>query len=118
MTSPNVNASPQSVSDKLDGIDGNGNELPFRKVAMFYEAHPFGLAKDYAFAEAPNETASELNHVATLAKLLTRKKTLADGNQYDAWDMLVAITKYVLSQNPHIMDDEVLSVNYKKSATS
>jgi hypothetical protein len=116
MTSPNVNASPQSVSDKLDGIDGDGNELPFRKVAMFYEAHTFGLAKDYAFSEGPNETASELNHAATLAKLLTRKHTLADGNQYDAWDMLVTLTKAAVLANPHINDDEPLSVNYKKPA--
>lgn len=116
MTSPNVNASPQSVSDKLDGIDATGAELPFRKVAMFYEAHPFGLAVDYAFEEGPNETASELNHAATLAKLFTRKHTLADGNQYDAWDMLVTLTKAAVLANPHINDDEPLSVNYKKPA--
>jgi hypothetical protein len=116
MTSPNVNASPQSVSDKLDGIDPNGTELSFRKVAMFYEAHTFGLAADYAFAESPNETASELNHVATLAKLLTRKKTLADGNQYDAWDALMTLAKAAVLANPHINDDEPLSKNYKKPA--
>ena len=114
MTSPNVNASPQSVSDKLDGLDANGNELPFRKVAMFYEAHMFGLASDYAFPEGPNETASELNHVATLAKLFTRKKTLADGNQYDALDALWTVAKSIVKANPHINDDEPLSGNYKK----
>lgn len=114
MTSPNVNATPQSVSDKIDGLDGAGNELPFRKVAMFYEAHPFGLAVDYSFPEGPNETPSEVNHVATLAKLFTRSRTLADKNQYDLWDAIMTIAKSVVLANPHINDDEVLSVNYKK----
>lgn len=114
MTSPNVNASPQSVSDKLDGIDGGGNELSFRKVPMFYEANMFGLSKDYAFPEGANETASELNQVASLAKLLTRKKTFADGNQYDALDCIWTIAKSIVAANPHINDDEKNSVNYKK----
>ncbi|WP_136244751.1 hypothetical protein [Mycobacterium intracellulare] len=117
MTSPNVNASPESVANELDGIDGNGNELPFRKVAMFYDAHMFGLPTDYAFPEGSNETASAVNHITSLAKLLTRKQKLADGNDYDAWDCLFTITKYVLSQAPHINDNEVLSVNYKKPAS-
>jgi hypothetical protein len=118
MTSPNVNATPQSVSDKLDGIDGNGAELSYRKVAMFYEAHIFGLPVDYAFTEGPNETASVLNHAATLAKLFTRKHTMPDGNQYDALDCLWTLTKAAILANPHINDDEPLSVNYKKPATS
>lgn len=118
MTNPNANASPQSVSDKLDGIDGSGNELSFRKVAMFYEAHMFGLAQDYAFAEGANETASALNHAATLAKLFTRKHTMPDGNQYDALDCLWTLTKAAVLANPHINDDEPLSVNYKKPASS
>lgn len=117
MTSPNVNASPQSVSDKLDGIDGNGNQETNRKVAMFYDAHMFGLPTDYAFTEGANESASLLDHGASLAKLLTRKQKLADGNDYDAWDCLFTITKYVLSQAPHINDDAPLSVNYKKPAS-
>jgi hypothetical protein len=114
----NENADPKSVSDKLDGLDPSGGQLPWRKVAMFFEAHAFGLSKDYAFPEGANESAAALDHVASLAKLLTRKRTLADGNQYDGWDMLLACTKYVLSQNIHIMDDEPLSVNYKKPASS
>lgn len=117
MTSPNVNASPESVANELDGIDGNGNELPFRKVAMFYDAHMFGLPIDYAFPEPANESASMCDHAASLAKLLTRTQKLADGNDYDAWDCLFTITKYVLSQAPHINDNEVLSVNYKKPAS-
>jgi hypothetical protein len=117
MTSPNVNASPQSVSDKLDGIDGNGNQLPNRQVAMFYDAHLFGLGVDYAFPEGPNESASALDHVASLAKLLTRTKKLADGNDYNAWDAVMTIAKSIVAANPHINDDEPLSVNYKAPTT-
>jgi hypothetical protein len=113
MTDPNINATPQSNADKLDGTDDNGVELPFRKVAMLYVARLFGLAKDYAFPEGGNETASALNHVATLAKVLTRQALLADGNTYDVFDMLVTNTKWILSQNIHINDNEVDSVNYK-----
>lgn len=118
MSDPNVNASAQSVADKLDGLDGDGNQEPNRKVAMFYDAHMFGLSKDYAFAEGSNESASLLDHGASLAKLLTRTAKLADGNDYDAWDMLRTITKFVLSQAPHINDDEPLSANYKPPAAS
>ena len=116
MTSPNINASPESVANQIDGLDGNGNQLPFRKVAMFYDAHMFGLATDYAFPEGPNESASMTDHAASLAKLLTRKQKLADGNDYDLFDAVFTITKWVLSQNININDDELLSVNHKKPA--
>jgi hypothetical protein len=116
MTSPNVNATPQSVSDQIDGLDGAGNQLPWRKVAMFYEAHLFGLGKDYAFAEGSNESASALDHSASLAKLFTRKHTMPDGNSYDVFDMIATLTKALLMSSPHINDDEPLSVNYKKPA--
>jgi hypothetical protein len=113
MTSPNINATPETNADKLDGIDESGAELGFRKVAMLYVARLFGLPKDYAFPEGGNETASALNHVATLAKVLTRQALLADGNTYDVFDMLATNTKWILSQNIHINDDELDSVNYK-----
>jgi hypothetical protein len=58
-------------------------------------------------------SASALDHVASLAKLATRKKTLADGNSYDLFDMIYTIAKDVVQRNPHINDDELLSVNYK-----
>lgn len=116
MTSPNVNASPESVANQIDGLDGGGNQLPFRKVAMFYDSHMFGLSKDYAFPEGSNESASMADHAASLAKLLTRTAKLVDGNDYDLFDMVRTITKYVLSQAPHINDDEPLSVNYKRPA--
>jgi hypothetical protein len=112
----NENASPESVANELDGIDGNGGTLPWRQVAMFFEANMFGLSKDYAFPEGPNATPSMPNHATSLAKLLTRKHTMSDGNSYDALDCLWTITKSVLAANPHINDDEPLSVNYKKPA--
>lgn len=117
MTGPNANAGPGDVANKIDGIDANGNLLRYRIAAMLYEAHAFGLNKDYSFPEGPNASPSLEDQTTTLAKLLTRKRTLADGNQYDLWDMLLACTKYVLSQNVHIMDDEPNSINYKKSAS-
>jgi len=113
MTSPNVNATPQSVSDKLDGINGNGQAEPFDIVAMLYDANLLGLSKDYAFPEPPNTSSSVIDHVNTLAKILTRTHKHADGNTYDAWDALQTILKWVLTQNLHINDDEVNSVNYK-----
>jgi hypothetical protein len=80
---------------------------------MLFTARMFGLGKDYAFPEAPNVSTSVFDQVTTLAKLQTRTALLADGNTYDVYDMLRTCTKYVLSQNIHINDDEVNSVNYK-----
>lgn len=115
MTSPdpNAGATPASNADKLDGTDGNGNALKYRLAAMLYVARMFGLGTDYAFPEGPNVTPSALNHLTTLAKLLTRKQKLADGNEYDIWDCIFTITKWVLTQNPHINDDELNSVGHK-----
>jgi len=113
MTSPNADATPQSVSDKLDGINANGNQEPYDVVAMLYDANLLGLAKDYAFPEGSNTSSSALDHVNTLAKILTRTHKHADGNSYDAWDALQTCLKWVLTQNLHINDDEKDSVNYK-----
>lgn len=113
MTDPNVNASPQSVSDALAGTDGNGNALPYRKVAMLYDSHMFGLSKDYAFPEGPNVTSSEFDEETTEAKLLTRTRKMPDGNDYDIHDAIFTLLKATLLANPHINDDEPLSVNHK-----
>jgi hypothetical protein len=113
MSDPNIAATPVSNADKLDGLDSSGNELFNRKAALFYDAHMFGLAKDYAFPEGSNTTASLLDHGTSLAKLLTRKQTLADGNDYDIWDCVFTIAKSIVAANPHINDNEVNSVNYK-----
>ncbi len=113
MTDPNVNATAQTVSDKLDGTNNDGQLLGYRRAAMFYDANMFGLSKDYDFPEGPNTSPSMLDQGTSLAKLLTRKQTLADGNNYDLWDCVFTITKWVLSQDVHINDDEINSVNYK-----
>ncbi len=105
-------ADAQSVQDKLDGVI-NGQALPYAKVAMFYEANLLGLAKDYAFPEAANMSPARIDQITSLAKLLTRKHTLPDGNQYDLWDAVFTIAKWVVAANPHINDDEPNSVNHK-----
>lgn len=104
------------IANEMNGTDGNGNQLAWRKVAMLYDARILGLSKDYAFKESSNESSSLFDHATTLAKVLTRTHTHADGNSYDAWDALQTILKWVLSQSPHINDDEVDSVNYKAPA--
>jgi hypothetical protein len=114
MTDPNINASPQSVSDALSGTDGNGNGLPWAETAFLYNANLLGLGKDYAFPEGSNVSFSRLDQITTLAKILTRSHIHADGNTYDAWDALQTVLKWVLSQNVHINDNELNSVNYKK----
>ena len=116
MTDPNYNASAQSVADSLAGTDGNGTQLPWAKTAFLYNARLLGLAKDYAFVEGPNVSASRLDQITTVAKILTRSHLHADGNTYDAWDALQTILKWVLTQDPTINNDEVDSVNYKKPA--
>ena len=109
----NAGATPESNADKLDGTVG-GAALKNRLVAMFYDAHMFGRARDYAFPEGSNTSPSLLDHGTSLAKLLTRTQKLSDGNDYDLWDAVFTIAKYVLSVDPHINDDEVLSVNHAK----
>lgn len=111
---PNAGASPQSVSDMLSGTDGGGGQLAFRKAAMLYEANMFGLGTDYAFPEGANVSSSLCDHGTTLAKLLTRKLTLPDGNQYDAWDAIMTAAKAAILSTPLINDDEINSVNHKK----
>ena len=114
MTAPNASADPHTIADKLDGMN-NGNQEPFRKVAMLYDARILGLDKDYAFPVGEGVTSSLLDHVTTLAKILTRKVHMADGNSYDALDMLATLTKALIAENPLINDDEVNSVNYGRA---
>jgi hypothetical protein len=116
MTDPNINATPQSVADSISGTDGSGNALPYDLVAMLYNANILGLSKDYAYAETSNTSPSEIDHVTTLAKVLTRTHKHADGNTYDIWDAVQTILKWVLAQAPTINNGEVNSVNYKAPA--
>lgn len=113
MTSPNADATPQSVADDLAGINGDGTQRPYRRVASFYPAHMFGRNKDYAFPVGAEVATATQDHAVNLAKLLTRTRVMDDKNEYDALDCLWTITKYILSVNPHINDDEVNSVNHK-----
>lgn len=112
---PNANASPESVADQIAGTDGNGNALSYDQVAMLYDSNLFGLSKDYAFPEGPNTSPSEVDHDNTVAKLWTRKRTMSDGNDYDAHDALFTLLKAQLLLTPNINNDEVNSVNYGKS---
>lgn len=106
------------VDNNLNGNTGAGTPaLPWALVAMLYDSNLFGLGKDYAYPEKSNVTSSRYDQLTTLAKLLTRtRKMAADGNDYDAHDALFTCLKWVLSQNPHINDNEVNSVNYTKPA--
>jgi hypothetical protein len=102
----------QDVDNAANGVDGNGNALPYALVAMFYDADMFGRSKDYADPEGSNTSSSRWDQITSLAKLLTRTRTLADGNDYDLWDCVFTIAKWVVQQNPQINDNEVLSKNY------
>lgn len=104
----------QDVANALNGNSGPGSPaLPYALVARFYDCHMFGRSKDYAYPEGPNVTSSRLDSITSLDKNIDRTALLADGNDYDIFDMARTITKWVLSQNIHINDDEPLSVNYK-----
>lgn len=118
MTDPNINATPESVADQIGGTDGSGNPLSYDEVAMFYDSNLFGLSKDYAFPEGANTSPSEIDHDTSVAKLWTRTRKMADGNDYDAHDALFTILKYVLLQDKTVNDDEIHSVNYKAPTTS
>ena len=116
MTSPNAGADAAAVANKLDGLDTSGNAEPFREVAMLYDATMLGLGVDYRWAEQGNVSSSALDHIATLAKVLTRKYTHADGNSMDIWDAVMTITKWIISQDPAINNNEPNSVNHGKTA--
>lgn len=87
--------------------------LPEALVAFLFEAHMFGLSKDYAYPVTPQVQNARWDQITTLAKIFGRKKTFADGNQYDVWDAIMTIAKSIVLANPHINDDEALSVNHK-----
>jgi hypothetical protein len=103
----------QDVNNAANGNSGPGTPaLPFALVARFYDAHMFGLNKDYAYPEGSNVSASRWDSITSLDKLLTRTMKLADGNDYTVWDALMTLAKAEVLANPHINDDEPLSVNY------
>lgn len=101
----------QDVDNLMNGSSGTA-ALPEALVAMLYNANLLGLDKDYAYTEGPNTTSSRYDQITTLAKILTRTHTHADGNTYDIWDATQAILKYILSLAPTLNNNEVNSVNY------
>jgi hypothetical protein len=101
----------QDVDNALNGSDGTA-ALPYALAAMLYDGNMFGLQKDYAYKEAPNTSASRLDQITTLAKLLSRTHKHADGNTYDLFDGIQTLVKAQLLLTPHINDDEPNSVNY------
>lgn len=104
----------QDVSNGLNGNTGPGTPaLTYALVAMLFNANLLGLAKDYAEAEGSNVSSSRLDQITTLAKILSRTHTHADGNTYDIWDAVQTILKWVLTQTKGINDNEPDSVNYK-----
>jgi hypothetical protein len=114
MTSPD-----QDVANHLNGNTGAGSPaLPEALAAMLYDAHLFGLSVDYAYPEPPNVSSSRYDQITTLAKLLTRTKKMPDGNDYTIWDAVMTTCKANILANPHINDDEPLSVKYKKPTAS
>jgi hypothetical protein len=107
-----VYAQGNGVRQNPDGSPTN-QALPFALTAFFYPAHMFGLRHDYAFPEGPNVSSSRWDQITSQAKLVTRTAVLADRNEYDIYDMIRTVAKWVVATNPHINDDEPLSVNYK-----
>lgn len=84
MTDPNANATAQSVAGKLDGLDANGNMLPYLVVDQLAAYAGPGV---YFPAESPKiTTASQLDKITTEAKVSLR---LYKG--LDWFDMIVAL---------------------------
>lgn len=109
----------QDVNNAANGNSGPGTPaLPYALVARFYDAHMFGLDHDYAYPEGQNVSASRWDGITSLDKLLTRTKKLADGNDYTVWDAIMTIAKATVEANPHINDDEPLSVNFGDTAAA
>lgn len=106
----------QDVDNLMNGAGATG-ALPEALVAMLYPANIFGLSKDYAYKEGANTSASRYDQITTLAKVLTRTHIDADGNEYDIWDAVQIILKWVLAQDPTIASTEVNSVTYTKPVT-
>lgn len=93
MADPNVNASAESVSDKLDG-EVNGSQLSYRLMALLHESNIFSLRNgdgSYPYPEGPNVSSSLLDGFTTLAKILGRTYKASDGKVYDVFDILATL---------------------------
>ncbi|PBA43505.1 hypothetical protein CKJ63_03325 [Mycobacterium avium] len=91
-TDPNIGATAQSVSDKLDG-EIDGQPLDYALAALLQPSQRFSLRPggSYPYTEGPNASASRLDQITTLAKILARTYIAADGNEYDVFDILTVL---------------------------
>jgi hypothetical protein len=106
MADPNIDASPESVSDKLDGEVG-GAALSYDEVAMLRKSSIFTLRNgDYPFQEGENTDPSFIDHTNTLAKILTRTWVGPDGHEYDTGDAIFTLLKAALLANPTLNANE------------
>lgn len=96
MPDPNANASPQSIADKLDGVDSNGNPLSYDLVDLLAPSGIFSLGTTYAYPEGRNTSSSFIDHENTLAKILSRTFVASDGHTYDIFDAVMTILESVL----------------------
>jgi hypothetical protein len=97
MSDPNAGASPESIQNKLDGVE-NGIALSYRKVALLEPSKIFGLATSYPYSEGPNTSSSQLDQQTTQAKILTRTYVASDGKTYDLFDAVMTILESVVRQ--------------------
>lgn len=80
-------ADAQSVSNDQNGVDANGNRLPWRVVHLLRDAQIGDLSTNSTGdAEPPNVSSSEYDQIVTLAKILARRY-----KGKDVFDMLALI---------------------------
>lgn len=97
MSDPNAGASPESIQNKLDGVE-NGKPLSYRQVALLQPSKIFGLNTSYPYPEGPNTSSSQLDQQTTQAKILTRTYVASDGKTYDLFDAVMTILESVVRQ--------------------
>lgn len=114
-TDPNINATADTVQDKLDGIV-DGTPLPYDQVDQLQVAEKFSLSgtvagvTPVAYPEGENVSASFIDHVNTLTKEFARLYVdPTDGKTYDPWDAIMdshdivqALTKSVTALSAQV----------------
>jgi hypothetical protein len=95
VSDPNINATAQSVSDKLDG-EVDGQPLPYDQIDQLQVAEKFSLSgtvpgiTPVKYPEGENVSPSFIDHVNTLTKEFARVYVAAaDGKKYDPWDAIM-----------------------------
>ena len=103
---PDANASPQSIADKMDG-QVNGQPLPYDLVDLLRKSKIFSLRNgDYPYPEGENVSPSFIDHANTDAKVIARTYVASDGREYDLWDAVMTILKWVLIQDATVNANE------------